>query len=74
MATKHKTPTAQDLRAIRRVLVLLDGYMSTENQDALLAWDGGMMTWRELRQHAKAAIKLLPKPTSRLSGTVAGSP
>lgn len=61
MASKRKMPTAQELRAIRRVLVLLDGYMSTEQQDTLLAWDGGWMTWRELRQHAKAAIKLLPR-------------
>jgi len=51
---------ADHVAAVRRVLVLLDGYLSTEKPDTLTAWDGGWMTYRELRQHAKAAIKLLP--------------
>lgn len=46
--------------AVRRVLKLLDGYMSGWDQAALHGHDGGMMTVEELRQHAQAAIKLLP--------------
>jgi hypothetical protein len=60
-----------ELRGIRRVLVLLDGYISTQkDQHILLAWDGGLMTWAELREHAKAAIKILT-PNAKLSGGVA---
>jgi hypothetical protein len=44
--------------AIRRVLALVDGYLSTQNPDALLAWDGGMLTWDDLRHHVQAALKL----------------
>ena len=46
-------------RAVRRVLRLVDGYLSTRQQDELIAWNGGMMTWEELRAHVKAALKLL---------------
>lgn len=45
--------------AVRRVLILVNGYMSTLPQDTLTAWDGGMMTWGELRQHVKAAMKIM---------------
>lgn len=48
----------QHREAIGRVLRLVDGYLSTLPQDALAAWRGGMMTWGELRQHVKAAIKV----------------
>lgn len=63
---KSKQPTLEDLYAVRRVLELLDGYMSVQKpQHRLMAWEGGLMTWAEIREHAKAAIKLLPKePTS----------
>ena len=44
--------------AIRRVLKLVDGYLSTQDQDLLLAWRDGLMTWGEIRQHVQAAIRL----------------
>lgn len=47
----------KQLRAIRRVLKLLDGYLSTM-PDALHAWNGGAMTISELRQHVQAAAAL----------------
>ena len=51
-------PSAHDeLRAIKRVLKLVDGYISTQNQDLLLAWDGGIMTWGELREHIQCVLK-----------------
>lgn len=61
---KSKRPTIEELRAVRRVLELLDGYISTQrSQHTLLAFEGGLMTWAELREHAAAAIKLLPEET-----------
>lgn len=44
--------------AIARVLTLVDGYLSTQNPDALLAWEGGMMTWDDLRNHVRGALRL----------------
>lgn len=44
--------------AIKRVLTLVDGFLSTLPGDTLAAWDGGVMTWNELRRHVKAASKL----------------
>lgn len=46
--------------AVRRVLRLVDGYLSTRDQSELIAYDGGMMTWGELRQHVKAALNIVP--------------
>ena len=49
--------------AIKRVLKLVDGFLSTLPEDTLAAWDGGVMTWAELRRHVQAASKLgLLKP------------
>jgi hypothetical protein len=47
------------LRTQRRVLRLVDSYIGANlPHDALLAADGGIMTWREVRQHIAAAMKL----------------
>lgn len=46
--------------AVRRVLRLVDGYLSTDDQDTLRAFDGGLTTYGELRQHIKGALKLVP--------------
>jgi hypothetical protein len=54
--------------AIKRVLLLVDGYLSTQNPDALLAWDGGMTTWDDLRRHVQAAARLIrtaPNPEGK---------
>ena len=59
---------ASEKAAVRRVLRLVDGYLSTRDQDELVAWDGGLMTWRELRRHVKAALKLIP-PKHRITLT-----
>lgn len=48
----------EQLDAIRRVFALADGYASTEPQHILMAWDGGVMTWAEVRQHIQAALSL----------------
>lgn len=49
--------TFEELAAIKRVLKLVDGYLSTQDQDLALAWDGGIMTYGELRRHLHAALK-----------------
>lgn len=53
----------EQLEGIARVLDLVDGYMGTQPQQTLLAFDGGLMTWAELREHVQYARKLpvLPK-------------
>ena len=58
LKTAKRLTYEQKQRAIRRVLRLVDGYLSTRDQTELVAWNGGMMTWRELRWHIKAALKL----------------
>jgi hypothetical protein len=50
-----------ELNGIKRVLKLVDGYISTQPRDLLLGWDGGIMTWDEIREHIKAAINVIPK-------------
>ena len=52
-------------KAVRRVLRLVDGYLSTRDQDELVAWNGGMMTWGELRQHVNGALMLMRKQRQR---------
>ena len=52
------------LQAIARVLDLLDGYLGNM-PEALHAWDGGMMTTSELRQHVAAARKLDVLPPAK---------
>jgi len=47
----------EELIAIRRLFRLIDGYISTQDQDMLLGWDGGLMIWPEIRQHIKVALK-----------------
>jgi hypothetical protein len=47
-------------KAVKRVLRLVEGYLATLPQDTLAAYDGGMMTWGELRKHVEAALKLFP--------------
>ena len=47
----------EELEMVKRVLTLVDGYVSTQPEDLLLAWDGGVMTWGELRIHLSAALK-----------------
>lgn len=53
-----KADTIEQLKAIRRVMELVDGYISTQNPNLLLAWDGGVMTWGELRWHILSALDL----------------
>lgn len=56
--------TPKEHLAVRRVLRLVDGYLSTQPQDTLLGWKGGLMTWRELRAHVKAAEKQMRPPST----------
>lgn len=52
-----ETRQSEELRSIKLVLTLVDGYLSTQDQYLALAWDGGVMTYGELREHLKAALK-----------------
>lgn len=52
----------ENIKAVKRMLRMADRYMSTQ-QDKLLAYDGGMMTLRELRQQVRAAKRLLAVKT-----------
>jgi hypothetical protein len=58
---RARTLNAEEYKAVWRVLTLLDGYLSTLPPHTLQAWEGGTMTWGELRLHAQAGIKLLEK-------------
>ena len=49
----------KDVRAVKRVLKLVDGYLSNQKQNELISFNGGVMTWYDLRQHVQAARKLL---------------
>lgn len=61
MSKPPSIPTAlkfrAELKGVRRVLALVGGYLSTQPQDLALAWDGGIMTYGELREHINAALK-----------------
>lgn len=59
--TKPVTLLREHSDAVWRVLGLLDKFMATQPQKTLHAVDGGLFTIQELRQHLKAARKLLPK-------------
>ena len=58
---KRLSMPASHVAAVRRVLKLADGYASTERQHVLMAFEGGVMTWAEIREHIQAAIALLPR-------------
>ena len=47
--------------AIWRVLGLVDAHLANQPQQTLHAIDGGLFTIAELRQHVKAARRLLPR-------------
>jgi hypothetical protein len=45
-----------ELVGIKRVLELVDGYISMQpDQENLMTWNGGLMTWWEIRDHIRAA-------------------
>jgi hypothetical protein len=50
--------TRAELQAVRRVLRLMDRYISSQKLDVLVSFDGHLWTRRELRQHVRAALKL----------------
>lgn len=54
----RKLVKPRNAAAIARVLALVDGYLSTQPPNKLLAWDGGMTTWDDLRHHVQAALRL----------------
>ena len=68
---KQKTFMRQPLEIIRiqrRVLRLIDKYLAVEDQDSLRGADGGLMTYRELRQHIDVALNHLrvnPRPMGK---------
>lgn len=58
--------TADELKGVRRVLRLMDRYLSAQNLDRLIAIDGGMWTLREMRRHVRAALNISkPQRTAR---------
>lgn len=54
------------VKVLKRVLRLVDGFLSKEKQSLLVTDGRNLMTWEEIRQHVKAAkkIKLLRKGKS----------
>ena len=48
----------QERKAVKRVLRLVDGYLSTQQSGMLLSYNGRIMTWGELRLHVQAAMKV----------------
>lgn len=49
------------MRAIERVLKLVDAYLEVQPQETLTSGAGGLMTWGELRQHVQGAKELARK-------------
>ena len=64
MSTKNVTMPREHYNAVRRVLGLLGGYLSTM-ENALHGYDGGMMTTSELEVQANAALRLMPVKRSK---------
>lgn len=55
-AEQGRVTPKEAVEVYRRVLWLVDGYIRTNlSQDELVTFDGGLMTWREIRQHIKSA-------------------
>lgn len=51
--------TRKEIEGVRRVLRMLDRYLSAQNLDTLIAFEGGgMWTLREMRRHVRAALKV----------------
>lgn len=51
------------IRIYRRVLRLVHQYIKANtDSETLLAAGGGIMTWRELRQHIKESLALRVRP------------
>lgn len=49
------------MRAMRRVLRLVDGYLAKQDPNELTTDGRGLMTWGEIRQHVQAAAELKAK-------------
>jgi hypothetical protein len=50
--------TRTELQGVRRVLRLMDRYISSQKLDVLVTIDGHLWTRRELREHVRAALKV----------------
>ena len=59
--TKREAEKRVVIAGVRRVLRLVDGYLSHMDQDLLMAHDGGLMTVGELRRHVRYAGKACAK-------------
>jgi hypothetical protein len=58
-ANRGRVSAKEAIEVYRRVLWLVDGYMRVNlKQDELVTFDGGLKTWREIRQHIKGARAL----------------
>lgn len=57
ISAENEPTKLEELKGIKRVLKLVDGYLSTQDQYLALAWDGGVMTYGELRKHLNSALK-----------------
>jgi len=51
----------EQVRIMRRVLRLVDGYLSQMDQAAKRTYGRGTMTISQLRQHVRAALRMKPK-------------
>lgn len=64
MASKTVAMPRAHYNAVRRVLGLLGGYLSTM-ENSLHGYDGGMMTTSELEVQANSALRLMPVKRSK---------
>ena len=61
VSTETVTLPREHYDAIKRVLVLVKGYIAMTDGQHILRSDGhGLMTWAELLPHMRAAIDLMP--------------
>jgi hypothetical protein len=52
-------------RAMRRVLRMVDGFLSKQPQDTLTTDGVGLMTWGEIRLHVQSAADLKVRRTRK---------
>lgn len=55
---KRRVKASDALKAMRRVLRLIDRVLALQNEYALTTDGRGLITWAELRRHVRAAIAL----------------
>jgi hypothetical protein len=55
----------QAIAAYRRVLKMVNGFLKVQKQDLLVTDGRGLMTWKEIRYHINAVLRMKIKPERR---------